>query len=64
MKYREDLKQNGLVEDWGMGWAYVLGWISAILMSVGSVLILIDRNADELVYREKTSYSESIEEDC
>lgn len=58
--FSEDGGQN--VRSWGMGWAYGLGWIAAISMTVGSVLLYMDKNADELVYKEKTSYNDSIEE--
>jgi len=62
LKYSEELKADGYTASWGMGWAYGLGWIAAICMTVGSVLLYIDKSADELVYREKTHYNDSIEE--
>ncbi|CAC5376888.1 unnamed protein product [Mytilus coruscus] len=62
VKYNEELEKAGKHLSWGMGWSYGLGWIAAILMTAGAVILYIDKNADELIYREKTSYNDSIEE--
>jgi len=49
---------------WGVGYAYCLGWISAICNLIGGILLYIDRNTDEAMDREKTTcyLNESIEE--
>lgn len=60
VKYNEEL--NGA--EWYVGWSYVAAVLSAILVLIATILLLIDRGADESLIREKTCYynDESIEE--
>lgn len=42
---------------WEFGWAYGVGWGAAIFMFGAAVLLVLDRGSEEILYREKTTYS-------
>ena len=43
-------------EQWYFGWSYGLAWGAAIFMVGAVVLLVVDRNGEETLYREKTHY--------
>lgn len=42
---------------WYFEWSYGIGWGSFIFTSGALLLLCIDRNADEIVYKESVMYS-------
>lgn len=48
---------------WEFGWAYVVGWLAAVTVFTSALLLLIDKGADELVYKEVTIKKEGFEEE-
>ena len=64
VKYNDELERSG-IKDWDFGWAYGLGWAVTVLMAGSSLLLWLDKDADEIIFREKTSYNnDGIEEVC
>ena len=62
VKYNDELEREG-INDWDFGWAYGLGWAVTVLMSGSAILLWLDKDADEIIFREKTSYNnDGIEE--
>ena len=62
VKYSDELERSG-IKDYDLGWAYGLGWAVTVLMAVSSLLLWLDKDADEIIFREKTSYNnDGIEE--
>ncbi|ESO91371.1 hypothetical protein LOTGIDRAFT_182635 [Lottia gigantea] len=53
VKFLEEIGDRAEVR-WEFGWAYGIGWGSAIFMLGSSILLLIDRDNEEVLYREKT----------
>jgi len=47
---------------WNFGWAYIMGWAGAILEFCAGLFLLIDRGAEEVVYRERVEEGDGIEE--
>lgn len=43
--------------EWYFGWSYGVAWGSAIFMFGGACLLLVDRDHDNVYYREKTYYN-------
>ncbi|KAK6176312.1 hypothetical protein SNE40_014617 [Patella caerulea] len=56
VKFLEEITQKEEVR-WEFGWAYGIGWGSAIFMLGASILLLIDRDNEEVMYREKTNHN-------
>ncbi|KAK7490979.1 hypothetical protein BaRGS_00017851 [Batillaria attramentaria] len=48
---------------WEFGWAYGVGWGAAVFIFVSGILLLIDKGAEEIIYREVTTKKESLEEE-
>ncbi|XP_076472676.1 transmembrane protein 47-like [Babylonia areolata] len=48
---------------WQFGWAYGIGWGAAIFVFLGGLLLLIDKGAEEVVYREVTAKEKLLEEE-
>ena len=46
---------------WHFGWAYGVGWGAAIFIFMAGLLLLIDKGAEEVVYREVTVKKEAAE---
>ena len=62
VKFDEELEKMD-IEDWSFGWAYGLGWAVSILFLGSAFLLWLDKDTDEIIFREKTSYNnEGIEE--
>ena len=62
IKYDEELRRNG-IKEWVFGWAYGLGWGVTVIILISAFLLWLDKDADEIIFREKTSYNnEGIEE--
>lgn len=38
--------------DWSFGWAYIIGWAGAICEFTSGLFLLLDRGADEAIFRE------------
>ena len=49
---------------WHFGWAYGIGWGAAIFIFIAGLLLLIDKGAEEVVYREVTAKKEGLEEEA
>lgn len=49
---------------WQFGWAYGVGWGAAIFVFVAGLMLLIDKGAEELIYREVTVNNKVVEEDA
>ncbi|CAH1774993.1 unnamed protein product [Owenia fusiformis] len=41
---------------WMFGWSYGVGWGAAIFLFGGAILLLMDKESEEIYYREKTYY--------
>ncbi|PVD36792.1 hypothetical protein C0Q70_03782 [Pomacea canaliculata] len=54
IKFLEEISEQAEVH-WHFGWGYWVGWASAIFIFVSGLLLVIDKDAEELVYREITS---------
>ncbi|XP_041378162.1 transmembrane protein 47-like isoform X2 [Gigantopelta aegis] len=55
VKFLEEVDERPY-KKWEFGWAYGIGWGSAIFMFGCAILLLLDRDSEEVVYREKTIY--------
>ena len=62
MKYSEEVEERG-GSSWSFGWTYGAGWGASFLLFSSAVLLYCDKDADEVVYRETTSYENTIEEE-
>ena len=43
--------------EWFFGWAYGIGWGATIFLFGASILLLVDKESEEIFYREKTYYA-------
>ncbi len=53
----QDLEQKSLDEgktEWFFAWSYGIGWGAAIFEVGAAILLLIDKEQDEIYYKEKT----------
>ena len=41
---------------WFFGWAYGMAWGATVFIFGASILLLVDKESDEFLYREKTFY--------
>ncbi|KAK3582819.1 hypothetical protein CHS0354_035758 [Potamilus streckersoni] len=55
IKLDEELSEKD-VDSWAFGWAYGIGWAAVVMMVSAALLICFDKDTDEIIYREKTSY--------
>ena len=51
--FMQEIDDRGKPE-WYFGWAYGIAWGAAIFLVGAAVLLLIDKETDEIYYREKT----------
>ncbi|XP_067658615.1 transmembrane protein 47-like [Haliotis asinina] len=61
VKFLEEVSHERSHHKWEFGWAYGVGWGSAIFMFGAAILLLIDRESEEVIYREKTIYNKEPE---
>ena len=62
VKYDDELERLD-INDWTFGWAYGLGWVVSVMFMGSAFLLWLDKDTDEIIFREKTSYNnEGIEE--
>ena len=59
MQEINDRAQDREKEQWYFGWAYGVVWGAAIFLVGAGVLLLIDKETDEIYFREKTYYSDA-----
>ncbi|KAL4220977.1 hypothetical protein ACF0H5_019243 [Mactra antiquata] len=62
LKFSEEIGERA-GDFWSFGWSYGLGWGSAGLLGFSALILCIDKDADEIIFREKTAYENGIEED-
>ncbi|XP_052821000.1 claudin-10-like isoform X2 [Mya arenaria] len=62
VKYSESMGERA-GEVWSVGWTYWIGWLVAGLMLTSALLLCLDKDADEITYREKVEYENGIEDD-
>lgn len=48
--------------NWEFGWAYGVGWGAAIFLFGGAVLLLCDKESEEIYYKERKIVRDTIEE--
>lgn len=65
VKFIEEIKARSAAS-WGIGWAYATGWAGTIFMLGSGILLLIDRDSDELTYAEKTCFynNDELDDGC
>jgi hypothetical protein len=51
--------QHGNRDLWEFGWAYGVAWGAAIFLFGGVVLLLLDKESEEIYYKERTVVHES-----
>ena len=59
VKFMQELSRKATEKqqpDWYFGWAYGMAWGGAIFIFGAAVLLLIDKESEEMYYREKTYY--------
>jgi len=56
--FMQEIEERGKTQ-WYFGWAYGVAWGAAIFLTGAAVLLLIDRETDEIYFREKTYYSDA-----
>lgn len=62
VKYSEQSgKRAG--DSWSVGWAYIVGWAVTAMQIFCALLLCLDKDADEVLVREKTEYDNGIEEE-
>ncbi|XP_036362752.1 transmembrane protein 47-like isoform X1 [Octopus sinensis] len=57
IKFRSELPEDDDVP-WEFGWAYGVGWGAVIFMTGACILLLLDKESEEITYHEKTVYNE------
>lgn len=61
IKYIEELEEAPGPEsqnsDWEFGWAYGIGWGAAIFMFGGAILVLLDKETDEVTPASRDPYT-------
>lgn len=62
LKYSEQSGQRA-GDTWSVGWAYIIGWLVCALQITCALLLCLDKDADEVLVREKTDYDNGIEEE-
>ncbi len=45
-------------EEWFFGWAYGIGWGATIFIFGAAILLCVDKESEEIFYREKTYYNQ------
>lgn len=61
--FMQEIKERGK-EEWRFGWAYGCAWGSTIFLFGASMLLIFDRNKEEIYYREKVylnQFEENVE---
>lgn len=54
--FMQEIKQREKPE-WFFGWAYGLAWGATIFLFGAAILLLVDKESEEVFYREKTYYA-------
>jgi len=49
--------------EWTVGWTYWVGWFVAALYLTCAMLMCLDKDTDEVTYREKVEYENGIEDE-
>lgn len=62
LKFSEEVGQRA-GDSWSFGWSYGVGWLSTVLLVVSALMLCLDKDADEIIFREKTAYDNGIEEE-
>lgn len=44
---------------WRFGWAYIVGWIGAVAEFAAGLFLLLDKGAEEIIYRERVLHEEN-----
>ncbi|GFO34451.1 lens fiber membrane intrinsic protein [Plakobranchus ocellatus] len=44
---------------WSFGWAYIVGWVGAVAEFAAGLFLLLDRGAEEIIYRERVLHEEN-----
>jgi len=60
LKFLQEVGDNERTDNWNFGWAYIIGWAGAICEFSAGLCLLIDRGADEIIYRETTDEGEEV----
>ena len=62
VKYSEQSGERA-GESWSVGWTYIVGWCVVAVQITCALLLCLDKDADEVMLREKTEYDNGIEEE-
>ena len=54
---------SGVARPWSYGFAYGVSWLSFILIAGSTVLLICDRESEEIFYKEKIVDDEDEEEE-
>uniref|UniRef100_A0A1I8HLP6 Claudin-like protein n=1 Tax=Macrostomum lignano TaxID=282301 RepID=A0A1I8HLP6_9PLAT len=49
---------------WDIGWAYYIGWVSVLSVIVAMVMLFLDMNSEELVYRERVTRCDEVDDNA
>ncbi|BFZ23624.1 hypothetical protein BsWGS_26663 [Bradybaena similaris] len=58
IKFLDEI-ENREQAHWSFGWAYIVGWVGAVIEFLAGLLLLLDRGAEEIIYREKVVQAET-----
>ncbi|CAG5125853.1 unnamed protein product [Candidula unifasciata] len=58
IKFLDEI-ENREQAHWSFGWAYIVGWVGAVTEFIAGLLLLLDRGAEEIVYKENVIQEES-----
>ncbi|XP_035824733.1 transmembrane protein 47 [Aplysia californica] len=58
IKFLDEI-QNRDEAQWRFGWAYVIGWAAAVCEFAAGLFLLLDRGAEEILYRERVLHEEN-----
>ncbi|KAH3822244.1 p53 apoptosis effector related to PMP-22-like [Dreissena polymorpha] len=62
VKYSEQLGAKA-GNSWSLGWTYGVGWAIVALLVTCSLLLCLDKDTDEISFRERVDYENGIEDD-
>ncbi|KAK3798585.1 hypothetical protein RRG08_031596 [Elysia crispata] len=58
VKFLEEISSRDQTS-WSFGWAYIVGWVGGVAEFAAGLFLLLDKGAEEIIYRERVLHEEN-----